>query len=311
MSLRIGGDGLASIVASVTSRPDMGLMGPAIGKEVVHYAVFDYLDELGYLDDLVFQGGTCLRDCYGSPRLSEDLDFNVPPEFDFASLAEMGNGLARSLGDAFELRVRVKEPSVRRMGPASGIPIAKWVVSIETDPQDSSLPLQRIKLGVAKAPAHDVLDRFLLVNYEQLPESLGDIVIRAESPEEIFADKVVSFAASSYLRYRDIWDLKWLATRPGLDRGLAESLVGLKVEDYGIGETWRACVATARGKLSDALEAEGFVDEMSRFLPRREVARTAGRRAWVRATVGVIGGIYDSLASHSQQHTRRGGARIR
>ena len=50
-------------------------MRPVIEKEILHYDILFCLDQAGLLKDLVFQGGTCLRLCYGANRFSEDLDF--------------------------------------------------------------------------------------------------------------------------------------------------------------------------------------------------------------------------------------------
>lgn len=53
-----------------------------IEKEILHYDILRAMSGAGFLKDLTFMGGTCLRDCYGSARLSEDLDFTGG--FDFS-----------------------------------------------------------------------------------------------------------------------------------------------------------------------------------------------------------------------------------
>ena len=55
--------------------PHVAHMGPVIRKELLHYDILFCLGRSGMLDNLVFQGGTSLRLCYGSRRYSEDLDF--------------------------------------------------------------------------------------------------------------------------------------------------------------------------------------------------------------------------------------------
>ena len=46
--------------------------------------------EVGLLLRLTFIGGTCLRACYGSHRLSEDLDFTGGADFDRMTLGGLG-----------------------------------------------------------------------------------------------------------------------------------------------------------------------------------------------------------------------------
>lgn len=46
-----------------------------VEKELLHHDILLALSESGMLEKLCFIGGTCLRACYGSNRLSEDLDF--------------------------------------------------------------------------------------------------------------------------------------------------------------------------------------------------------------------------------------------
>ncbi len=48
---------------------------PAIVKELLHYDILLALSRSELSHDLVFQGGTALRLCYGGQRYSEDLDF--------------------------------------------------------------------------------------------------------------------------------------------------------------------------------------------------------------------------------------------
>lgn len=61
-------------------------MAPVIEKELLHYEILRAMEEDGLLGDLVFQGGTCLRLCYGASRYSEDLDFAGGFDFDAADL---------------------------------------------------------------------------------------------------------------------------------------------------------------------------------------------------------------------------------
>jgi predicted nucleotidyltransferase component of viral defense system len=45
-----------------------------VEKELLHHDILREMSAAGLLHSLTFIGGTCLRACYGSNRLSEDLD---------------------------------------------------------------------------------------------------------------------------------------------------------------------------------------------------------------------------------------------
>ncbi len=60
---------------AVRTRSDLAPLRPAVEKELLHHDILREMSEAGLLSHLVFIGGTCLRACYGSQRLSEDLDF--------------------------------------------------------------------------------------------------------------------------------------------------------------------------------------------------------------------------------------------
>jgi predicted nucleotidyltransferase component of viral defense system len=64
-----------NLAESIAANLGQTQMLPVIEKELLHYEILQALSEKGYMDNLVFQGGTALHLCYGAPRLSEDLDF--------------------------------------------------------------------------------------------------------------------------------------------------------------------------------------------------------------------------------------------
>jgi hypothetical protein len=62
------------------------------------------------VEKLTFIGGTCLRMCYGSSRLSEDLDFSAGKNFNKESLKELPELLTGKLFVKYGLTVEVSEP---------------------------------------------------------------------------------------------------------------------------------------------------------------------------------------------------------
>lgn len=60
-----------------------------VEKELLHHDILLAMNDGGLLQQLCFIGGTCLRACYGSNRLSEDLDFTGGANFNRKNLTEL------------------------------------------------------------------------------------------------------------------------------------------------------------------------------------------------------------------------------
>ncbi len=67
----------------VVQNRDFSVLRPVIEKELLHHDIINVMNLEGFLKRLTFIGGTCLRSCYNSERLSEDLDFTGG--FDFSA----------------------------------------------------------------------------------------------------------------------------------------------------------------------------------------------------------------------------------
>lgn len=94
----------------------MGNLLPVVEKELLHYRILDAMMREGFFSSLVFQGGTSLRLCHGSPRYSEDLDFAGGTSFDMDTLKGLGSCISDSLsGMGDDVTVRVKEPRPAQM----------------------------------------------------------------------------------------------------------------------------------------------------------------------------------------------------
>ena len=64
-----------------------------VEKELLHHDILREMSSAGLLASLTFIGGTCLRACYGSGRLSEDLDFTGGAGFSRSSLTALAQVL--------------------------------------------------------------------------------------------------------------------------------------------------------------------------------------------------------------------------
>ena len=247
-------------------------MAPVIEKELLHYEILRAMEEAGLLTGLVFQGGTCLRLCYGASRYSEDLDFAGGVGFDAADLGDLKASIERALPNRYQVTAEVKEP-----GDAKSL-VKKWRIRVDTTPSHPDIASQKISVEVASIPAHTKRPRMLQLNYEGLPASYEDVILFTESLEEILADKLEAFACSSHIRYRDIWDMHWLMRRPGIDLDEACALRSRKEADYGETECFSQGILRLEKNLPTIVESSEFSRQMMRFLPINQFERTVARR---------------------------------
>ena len=253
----------------------MGNLLPVVEKELLHYRILDAMMREGFFSSLVFQGGTSLRLCHGSPRYSEDLDFAGGTSFDMDTLKGLGSCISDSLsGMGDDVTVRVKEPRP----DADGL-TRRWRIAIRTAGQRKDLPSQTIKLEVASIPAYEPQHRPALVNYPMFPALSGQIILDVESPTEILADKLLSYACASHLRRRDLWDMCWLSSRADVDASRAFRMATLKAGEYREVGEWEARTGRLR-EIPSVLSSDAFLDEMRRFLPARMLVATVESLSW-------------------------------
>ena len=253
-------------------------MRPVIEKELLHYDILFVLDKEGLLDRLTFQGGTSLRLCYGAERFSEDLDFAGGRDFTTQYLLEMKSCITHYIGSRYGLEVEVKEPKDMALEPESrDIHVDKWQIIVVSAPGQRHLPKQKIKIEVANIPAYSREPCSLQHNYEFLPDGYADTIVMVETLDEIMADKLVSLVScQAYVRYRDIWDLRWLKTKGALPN---KDFVNSKIQDYNVAEYF---VKRERLKslLPEIIHGKEFREQMSRFLPMDVQKRTIDREKY-------------------------------
>lgn len=271
-------------------------MRPVIEKEILHYDILYALDAHGLLDGLTFQGGTSLRLCYGAPRFSEDLDFAGGRDFSSASLVRMRECIEEYIGKRYGLEVFVKEPGAMAGGHEEGrVHVKKWQISVVTAPENHHLPRQRIKLEVVNIPAYTREPRPLVSNYAFLPDGYGDMLIMVESLDEIMADKMVSFVnCQSYVRYRDIWDLRWLVQKGAR---LNVKLVRKKLNDYNVKE-YLEKLQGMKERLPEIIQGKQFRDQMSRFIPMEIQDRTLLKEKFYPFLIRQTEDLFEELVGH-------------
>lgn len=252
---------------ALNNKQEVARLRVVVEKELLHHDILRVLSGAGLLTQLTFIGGTCLRACYGSNRLSEDLDFTGGSDFNRDQLAAMSNTLIESLKAKYGLEINVTDP-VREEGNVS-----TWKLKVQTRPGRKDIPAQRINIDVCAIPSYQPRPMALLNPYGVEMGTSG-LILQAQSREEIFADKLVAFALRpNRLKNRDLWDIAWLhqqQIKPALD------LIKNKLNDHHAQtDAYLNAFAKRSASLNKDLEiAKEFRKEMARFLPNETVKET-------------------------------------
>ena len=125
------------------------LLRPVVEKELLHHDILREMSTAGLLKNLTFIGGTCLRACHGSNRLSEDLDFTGGRNFEKEELSQLARTLINGLQLKYGLQVEVSEP-IHTTGN-----VDTWKFRMTTRPQQKNLPAQRIHIDICAIPSYD------------------------------------------------------------------------------------------------------------------------------------------------------------
>lgn len=255
------------VAQALQSDNALGLVRRAVEKELLHHDILREMAHAGLLSNLVFIGGTCLRACYGAPRLSEDLDFAGGLDFSPEGLSTLKPVLENTMMEKYGLPVNVSEP-VREGGNVS-----TWKLRIETRPAAKHLPAQRVHVDVCALPSHQARPSLLRNTYGVNMGTEG-LIVQAQSREEILADKWVALAfRPNRIQYRDPWDILWLNRR---GTNLDVALLKRKLEDRQ--REWTNFIDALSERIEDLqhepLHLLNFRKEMERFLPVSEMRET-------------------------------------
>ncbi len=260
---------------ALVNRQDLAPLRAVVEKELLHHDILRVLSAAGLLDQLTFVGGTCLRACYGSVRLSEDLDFTGGGDFQRESLAAVSRTLVEGLLAKYGLAVTVTAP-VREVGN-----VDTWKLRVQTNAGRKDLPPQRINIDICKIRSYDVQPMMVLNPYGVEMGTSG-LFIQAQSREEIFVDKLIAFALRpNRIKNRDLWDIAWLQQQSVQPR---IGLLARKVNDHNcepqkfVGLFDERCALLA----GDSRVALDFRQEMRRFLPAAIVVQSVDHAAfWI------------------------------
>jgi hypothetical protein len=252
---------------ALRSRGDLTTLRPVVEKELLHHDILREMSGAGLLAGLTFIGGTCLRACYGSARLSEDLDFTGGREFKRSTLATLGAVLIERLQTRYGLPVSVSKPI------KTGGKVSTWKLTLETRGEKRHLPAQRIHLDICAIPSHDPRP-MMLRNLYGIDLGTSGLILQAQSREEILADKILALAfRDNRVKNRDLWDIAWLVQQGVV---LPAHLIPLKIQDHHRTDAEFRRLLAERLKALKELPAmrSAFIAEMRRFLPAATVQGT-------------------------------------
>jgi predicted nucleotidyltransferase component of viral defense system len=261
------------VTKAMTENVALTPLAMVVEKELLHHDILREMSGAGLLEELTFIGGTCLRACYGSNRLSEDLDFSGGIGFVKESLNALPDMLTKKLLLKYGLSVEVSEPR-REIGN-----VDTWKVKMVTRPEQRGIPVQRVNIDICAVPSYDRRP-MMLRNHYGVDMGTSGLILQVESREEIMADKMLALALRpGRIKNRDLWDIVWLKQQ---GTSLPIELLRKKIIDHRhTVDSFTALLALRREILQkEDVVRVAFELEMKRFLPSDVVSETLENRSF-------------------------------
>jgi len=252
----------------INSNPEYTAITPVIEKEILHHDIMDVLVKEGVMQSLTFIGGTSLRMCYNSARLSEDLDFNGGMNFKPSQFEGLEVEIQKYIQNKYETEVWVNKPTEVAQGNTSS-----WKISIIKEANRPDLPRQKMHIDVCAIPSFDIEKRPLINHYNIVVPTEG-LLVPVQSLKETFADKFIALAyRSRRIKPRDIWDIVWIKQR-GIF--LSQELINKKLaaRDKQNEDFIQSLQVQIERLMHDSEVHDDFNMEMSRFIPTQIKNRT-------------------------------------
>jgi predicted nucleotidyltransferase component of viral defense system len=255
------------VEAALRDNEQLNGLADAVEKELLLHDILNVLHQEGILQNLTFIGGTSLRLCYRSSRLSEDLDFTAGSDFIPSYLTGMGEHLRKYLETKYGLNVAVHEPML------SDSDTSTWKVTLEKHPSQKDLPSQKMHIDICALPSFDRIFRPVF-NHYGLPSPIAGLPIPVQSQQEILADKMVAFAfRKRRIKPRDVWDIVWLKQN-GIEQDVELIQKKLAVREKSLEDYMALTRKHADMIIAHSETKRDFEQEMGRFLPKDVAQRT-------------------------------------
>lgn len=259
------------VTQAIENNPQLIGLDDVVEKELLHHELLYVLQKEGFLNHLTFIGGTSLRLCYGSNRLSEDLDFTGGSNFSTSDFSSLSGDIQSHLQNRFGLDVNVREPVIDKGDTST------WKVTIVKNPTRPDLPSQKMHIDICRYDSFDKVQRPARNHYEVISPIEG-LPIPVQSTEEILADKLVALAfRERRIKPRDVWDMAWLKQKNvSVNASLVEKKLEMREKTK---EEFLDNLEMRRGFiLVNAATKHDFEREMSRFVPKNIRERTLDRQ---------------------------------
>lgn len=276
---------------ALAAQADLAPLRTVVEKELLHHEILRAMSAARLLVGLTFIGGTCLRACHGSRRLSEDLNFTGGSDFSREALTALGTAVTDTIERKYGFPVTVAPP-VRESGV-----VDTWKIKIVTRPGARGLPAQHIHLDICAIPSYDAKPLLLRHAYG-VDLGTGGLFVQAQSREEILADKLITLALRpNRVKQRDLWDIIWLVQQRVT---LPLELVRPKIADHRTEErTFVEALETRLSVLRESAQApRDFANELRRFLPVQVAAETVEHPAFWPYLVDTVSGEATRVLDH-------------
>ncbi len=192
-------------------------------------------------DRLAFKGGTALKRCYfGDYRFSEDLDFTLTVETDFATIRSELDAVfaeaARAAGVAFRFAREDRHVHANShtfyLGYEGPLPAPARGREVKVD------------VTIRERLVFPIQDRPVLRGYDEFADLPESAMVRVYALEEIACEKVVALMDRARNEPRDLYDLWYLVTQDCIDIGDLVGAIERKLEFRG------KTLADARGEFT-------------------------------------------------------------
>ena len=221
--------------------------------------------------DLIFQGGTAIRWCYGGNRFSEDLDFvtSLNPETLRNILTTTLKGAGKVMVPHFGVGALTMTEKHARTNAL------KYFIDFRPDAsrEKISVKIEFERLNENRTPdlQNHILSSlpgvaYLIASGEfRVPRPHAVMVV--ETPEEILSDKVRSLLERRYLKGRDLFDVWYLHSV--MKTAVNHEIVVRKFGMYQVPFTFRRDIDFFATPLEEGkkMMIEAIEQDLSRFLP--------------------------------------------
>ena len=221
--------------------------------------------------DLIFQGGTAIRWCYGGNRFSEDLDFvtSLNPETLRNILTATVKGAGKVMVPHFGVGTLTMTEKHARTNAL------KYFIDFRPDAsrEKISVKIEFERLNENRTPdlQNHILSllpgvAYLIASGEfRVPRPHAVMVV--ETPEEIISDKVRSLLERRYLKGRDLFDVWYLHSV--MKTAVNHEIVVRKFGMYQVPFTFRRDIDFFATPLEEGkkMMIEAIEQDLSRFLP--------------------------------------------